>query len=110
MKTFAQAIDLKDDPEMIEKYKEYHRNVWPEVLEALQGLGIERMRIWLVGRRMFMLMETSDDFEPGSLMDYAERNPRAHEWNELMTTYQEKVPAADDDEWWAAMELVFDSK
>ena len=109
MKAYAQAIDLKNNPETIKKYKEYHANVWPEVLGALKDLGIERMRIWLVGTRMFMLMETSDDFEPGSLMDYAKRNPRADEWNELMMQFQVKVPGAKPEEWWAEMELVFDS-
>lgn len=110
MKVFAQALDLKDDPEIIEKYKEYHRNVWPDVLQSIRELGIERMRIWLVGRRMFMLMETRDDYDPASLMEYAEKNPKAGEWNELMMTYQEKVPGAGPDEWWASMELVFDSE
>ena len=28
MKHFGLAINLKDDPEIIEKYKEYHSNVW----------------------------------------------------------------------------------
>ena len=29
MKTYAMALDLLDDPASIEKYKDYHRNVWP---------------------------------------------------------------------------------
>ncbi len=110
MKAYAQALDLKDDPEIIEKYKEYHRNVWPEVLDSIKELGIERMHIYLVGRRMFMYMETRDDFDPETLMDYAEKNPKAHEWNEMMMKYQEKVPGAGADEWWASMDLVFDSQ
>ena len=32
MKTYAQAIDLVNDPKVIKKYDEYHQNVWPEDL------------------------------------------------------------------------------
>ncbi|HIA69171.1 TPA: L-rhamnose mutarotase, partial [Candidatus Poribacteria bacterium] len=31
MKAFGLTINLREDPQIIEKYKEYHRNVWPEV-------------------------------------------------------------------------------
>jgi len=34
MKTFAMTLNLKDDPKVIEKYKGYHRTVWPEVLKG----------------------------------------------------------------------------
>ncbi len=63
MKHFGLAINLKDDPEIIEKYKEYHSNVWPEVLESLHTIGITKMNIYLLGRRMFMAMEAIDEFE-----------------------------------------------
>ena len=48
-KSIAQVLDLKDDPKIIAEYEEYHRNVWPEVLEALKGIGIERMEIFRSG-------------------------------------------------------------
>jgi L-rhamnose mutarotase len=31
VKVYAQTICLKDDPALIEEYKEYHRKCWPEV-------------------------------------------------------------------------------
>ena len=31
------AIDLKDDS-VVQTYREYHRRVWPEVLESLQRI------------------------------------------------------------------------
>ena len=39
MKTYAQAIDLVNDPKVIKKYDEYHQNVWPEDLEAIKNHG-----------------------------------------------------------------------
>ncbi|HET7361833.1 MAG TPA: L-rhamnose mutarotase, partial [Salinimicrobium sp.] len=28
-KRYALTCDLKDDPELIEKYKEHHKKIWP---------------------------------------------------------------------------------
>ena len=108
MKAFGLTLNLKDDPEVIEKYKEYHRKVWPEVEQAVKTIGITSMRIFLLGRTMFMVMETVDAFVPErDFMKYLEQHPRCKEWDDLMRTYQEKVPEAREDEWWAMMEQVY---
>ena len=108
MKSFAMALDLKDDAALIEKYKEYHRAVWPEVLGGLRSTGITRMKIFLHGRRLFMYLEAPDDFSPARDLPRYQNSPRAREWDPLMRKYQEPVPGAAPDEWWAAMEEVFD--
>ena len=109
MKHYALTLNLKDDPEIIERYKEYHRHPWPEPLQGLKEVGIEGMLIYLLGRRMFMHMTTTDDFDPArDFARYVEQNPRAAEWDELMRTFQECVPEAQEGEWWASMECVFD--
>ena len=46
MRSFAMTLNLKDDPQTVETYKEYHRKVWPEVLEGLKGIGISKMKIF----------------------------------------------------------------
>ena len=110
MKSFGQVLDLKDDPEIIAKYEEYHRKVWPEVIESLKGIGIQRMEIFRVGTHLFMYYTAPDDFDPArDFQAYTEHAPRANEWNDLMSTYQQKVPEAGPDDWWAAGKLVFDS-
>ena len=109
MKHYALTLNLQDDPEVIERYKEYHRNPWPEPLRGLKEVGIEGMLIYRLGRRMFMHMTTTDDFDPArDFARYVEQNPRAAEWDELMRTFQERVPEAAEGEWWASMECVFD--
>ncbi len=109
MKSYGQALDLKNDPEIVAKYKEYHRNVWPEVVESLKEIGITAMKIYLSGNHLFMYFEAVDEFDPArDFQGYTEQNPRADEWNTLMSTYQEKVPEAGPDDWWAPMELVYD--
>ncbi|MEX0761143.1 MAG: L-rhamnose mutarotase [Dehalococcoidia bacterium] len=112
MKSFAQALDLKNDPETIELYKKYHREVWPEVLEALQGRGIERMEIFLLGNHLFMYCIVPDDFDPRRDFEaYTQSSsPRPKEWNDLMSTFQQKVAEAGPDDWWTPMERVFDTE
>ena len=111
MKHYALTLNLKDDPQIIERYKEHHSHPWPEPLQGLKEVGIEGMRIYLLGRRMFMHMTTTDDFDPArDFARYVERNPKAAEWDDLMRTFQERVPEAGEGEWWAFMECVFDLK
>jgi L-rhamnose mutarotase len=109
MQSFGLTLCLQDDGEKIETYKEYHRAVWQEVLAGHREAGIERMQIFLVGRRMFMYVDTSDDFVPARDFARAAASPRAKEWNEFMATLQERAPEAAPGEWWALMERVFDS-
>ena len=108
MKSFAMTLLLKDDPETIEKYKEYHRHVWPEVERSLKAVGIISMQIFLLGRRLFLYMGTADDFEAErDFPKYLEMDPRCKEWDALMCTFQEKVQEAGEGEWWAKMARVY---
>jgi L-rhamnose mutarotase len=108
MKRYAQTIELKDAPGIIDRYVEHHRAVWLEVERGLRAIGIERMLIWRLGRRLFMVMETVDDFDfERDFARYTESSPRIHEWQSLMESLQQPVPEAKPGEWWAAMELVY---
>ena len=102
------TLMLKDDDEIVERYKEYHRHAWPEVLARLRAIGITEMRIYLLGRRMFMYMEVVDGFEPERDFPKLNEVPRYREWDELMRTLQERAPEARLGDWWAPMEEVFD--
>ena len=62
MKRHCLALDLKDDPDLIADYEEYHRNVWPEILQSISEAGIAQMEIYRINNRLFMIMEVSDDF------------------------------------------------
>ncbi len=109
MQSFGLTLCLQDDDAKIALYTEYHRAVWPEVLRDLRAIGIARMQIFLRGRRMFMYIETADGFDPARDFGRVNDNARSREWNEIMATLQERAPEANPDEWWAAMERVFDS-
>jgi L-rhamnose mutarotase len=107
MKRYGLALDLKDDPALIEAYEAHHRAVWPEILASIRDSGITGMEIYRTGNRMFMIMETEDDFsfEAKAAADAA--NPRVQEWEELMWTYQQALPLAKPGEKWMRMERIF---
>jgi L-rhamnose mutarotase len=110
LKYFGFTINVKDDPQAIEQYKAYHRAVWPEVLEHARNAGILKTRIFLLGRSLFLYIETTDEFDlSNTLVPQTEDHPRRQEWDALMRGLMEKVPEAQAEEWWAQMELVHES-
>ncbi|MBI3974364.1 MAG: L-rhamnose mutarotase [Chloroflexi bacterium] len=110
MKTYGLALCLRDDGAAIERYKEYHREVWPEVLARIREVGITQMEIFLLGRRLFMHITAEDDFEPARDFPRLNEDPKSQEWDALMRALQERAPEAAADQWWAPMEQVFDSE
>lgn len=109
MPEFALTLNLKNDAEVIGRYKQYHAETWPEVVAALQQVGILDMRIWLLGRRLFMVYKAREGFDPEvDFPRYLKLHPRCQEWENLMGTLQEPVEDAQPGEKWAAMEKVFD--
>jgi L-rhamnose mutarotase len=99
---------LKDGSEIVERYKQYHRNVWPEVIARLREIGVVEMRIYLLGNRLFMYTQTIDGFVPEREFPKLNEDARYREWDELMRGLQQSVPEVKVGEWWAPMEEVFD--
>jgi len=101
------ALDLKDDPGLIQEYKEYHNKVWPEVLKSIRDSGINSMEIYMTGNRLFMIMETDDSFsfEKKGRMD--EKNEKVQEWEKLMWKYQQALPNSKPGEKWLLMDRIF---
>jgi L-rhamnose mutarotase len=102
------TLMLKDDEEIVELYRRYHRDVWPEVIARLREIGIVEMRIYLLGRRLFMYMEAVDGFAPEHEFPKLAEDARYREWDELMRGLQKPAAEATAGEWWARMEEVFD--
>ena len=100
-------MDLKDDPTMIQEYEQYHKSVWPEIIDSIKNSGINTMEIYRAGNRLFMIMDTDDDFslEHKALTD--QYNPKVQEWETLMWKYQQAIPYAKQDEKWMLMTKIF---
>ena len=107
MQQFALALDLKDDPHLIAEYEEYHRNVWPDVLAAIKHVGILEMKIFRTGNRMFMLMETTDEYDEHSAAQYFKNDPKSCEWEILMDNFQQRIEGSPVDSKWVAMACCF---
>ena len=100
-------VDLKDDPAIVEAYKAHHRRVWPEVLRSLKNAGIADMQIYLLGRRLVMIVDTHGRDVRGCFATHLASHPRIAEWEELMKSMQEPPPGSEPGEWWAMMQPVF---
>jgi len=103
------ACDLKDQPDLIAKYIEYHApgNVWAEVTKSLHDAGVEDMEIFITGNRLFMIIEVDETFtfERKATMDAS--NPKVQEWEALMSQFQQVLPWANEEEKWLPMERIF---
>ena len=107
MKRYCFALDLIDDENLIEKYKEYHKNVWPEIIKSIKDSNIEELEIYLVANRLFMIMEVNDDFSFDKKAKMDNSNPKVQEWETLMWNFQQKLPFAKEGEKWVLMEEIF---
>ncbi|MDR9408467.1 MAG: L-rhamnose mutarotase [Balneolaceae bacterium] len=107
MKRFCFALDLKNDPELIDEYIKHHENVWPEILDSITNAGIINMEIYNVGNRLFMIMETTDDFVPEAKAEADQNNPKVQEWESLMDNYQKRLPFANKNQKWVQMDRIF---
>jgi L-rhamnose mutarotase len=107
MERYCFALDLKNDPNMIQEYIAYHRAVWPEVLESIRESGVSTMEIFRRGNRLFMIMEVEDwfSFERKAAMDAA--NPKVQAWEELMSLFQQTLPGTPQGEKWVLMDRIF---
>lgn len=110
MKTqkFCLALDLKDDAHLIQEYKAYHQNVWPEIIQSIKESGITVLDIYCVGNRMFMIIEANAAFSFDKKSAIDANNPKVQEWEDLMWKFQQSLPWAKPGEKWMLMEKIFE--
>jgi L-rhamnose mutarotase len=104
---FCLTLDLKDDPKLIADYKRHHDEIWPEVTRSIKDSGIEEMEIYLLGTRMFMIMEVNEAFSFEAKAEADELNPTVQNWEKLMWNFQQPLPQAKPGEKWLPMERIF---
>ncbi len=68
------------------------------------------MEIYRIENRLFMMMETVDNFsfEQKAIMDKG--NEKVQEWEALMWKYQQALPSAAEGEKWILMDKIFNLK
>ena len=71
VKRYCQTLDLRDSPELIAEYRKRHSQAeaWPEILAGIREVGILEMEIYILGTRLFMIVETPLDFDWDTAME-----------------------------------------
>ena len=109
VKRYCRTLDLRDDPELIAEYRRRHsqEHIWPEVMAGIREVGILEMEIYILGTRLFMIVETALDFDWDSAMDRLSALPRQQEWEDYMSIFQLAKPGCTSSEKWQPMERMF---
>lgn len=108
-KRFCQTLDLKNEPELIAAYKKLHEegHVWREILNGIKEVGILEMEIYLLENRLFMIVETPENFNWDKSMAKLAKLPKQEEWEALTGKYQKAKDGATSSEKWQLMERIF---
>ena len=71
VKRYCQTLNLKNNPELIAEYRKIHsrEEAWPEIRAGIRSVGILEMEIYILGSRLFMIIETPLDFDWETAMD-----------------------------------------
>ena len=108
-KRYCQTLDLKDDPALIAEYIDRHSEAkhWPEINAGIREVGILEMEIYQMGTRLFMIVETAQDFDWNTAFARLSTLPRQAEWEEYMSIFQVSEPGASSAEKWKLMDRIF---
>ena len=109
VKRYCRTMNLKDNPELIAEYRKRHsqEHSWKEIREGIKQVGILEMEIYILGNRLFMIVETPLDFDWDSAMARLATLPRQQEWEDYMAMFQQCREGATSDEKWQMMERMF---
>ncbi|MDL2213587.1 L-rhamnose mutarotase [Bacteroides sp. OttesenSCG-928-J23] len=109
VKRYCQTLDLKDDPQLIARYKDCHspQGIWPEIPEGIRQAGILEMEIYLLDTRLFMIVETPLDFDWDTAFAHLATLPRQEEWEAFTALFQQTAAGASSSQKWQLMERIF---
>ena len=109
VKRYCRTMNLKDNPELIAEYRKRHsqEHSWKEIREGIKQVGILEMEIYILGNRLFMIVETPLDFDWDSAMAHLATLPRQQEWEDYMSIFQDCEQGATATEKWQMMERMF---
>jgi L-rhamnose mutarotase len=103
------ALDLKNDPELIAKYRAWHAPgaVPAAINKSIRDAGIDELEIFLAGNRMFMILTPGPRFDPAAKAAADAASPAVREWETLMWQFQQPLPFAAPGEKWVLLENIY---
>jgi len=104
MKRIGFVLKVKRDK--IEEYKQHHKKVWPEMLDALRRTGWHNYSLFMrADGTLFGYFETAENLEHAvAAMAKEEINSQ---WQKFMAPYFEALEASQPDESMKELEEVF---
>jgi L-rhamnose mutarotase len=108
-KRYCKTMMLRNVPELIEAYKKAHAKgaAWPEITQGMKEVGIIDMEIYLLGTKLFMIMDTTEDFNHDKAMAELALKPRQSEWEAHMSQFQNSTAEATADQKWQLMDRIY---
>ena len=79
------------------------------MLQSIRATGVLSEQIFLLGTRMVMVLQTTDDFSFEAKAAQDQTNSTMRTWEELMWRFQQPVPQARPGEKWVLMEKIFEA-
>ena len=109
VKRYVQFLEISDNPELVAQYRKWHSEEysWPEIRQGIRAVGILEMEIYILGTRLFMIVETPLDFEWEPAMARLATLPRQAEWEDYMAIFQDAKPGSTSAEKWHLMDRMF---
>lgn len=108
-KRYCRTLSLRDNPELIAEYRKRHdkEHAWPEIRQGIREVGILEMEIYILGTRLFMIIEAPEELDLEMAMEKLATLPRQQEWEDYMAIFQQSEAGASSADKWQPMERMF---
>lgn len=108
-KRYVQVMNLKDDHELIRRYREAHNpeHFWREIGNGIKQVGILEMEIYISSNHLVMIVDAPLDFNWDEAMAHLATLPRQAEWEQHVAQFQDCSVQATSDEKWQMAERIF---
>jgi L-rhamnose mutarotase len=108
-KRYCKTLELRNDSELIRAYRKAHSKgqAWPEITQGMREVGIIDMEIYIIGTRLFMIMDTVPDFDHDEAMKELALKPRQSEWETYVSKFQKTSSESTADEKWQLIERIY---
>lgn len=110
VKRYCRTMQLREgDNKFIEDYRHAHSEgiIWKEIIDGIRQVGILEMEVYILGTKLFMIVETPIDFNWDEAMERLATLPRQQEWETFMSRFQDCSAEATADEKWQMMDRMF---
>ncbi|WP_031235482.1 L-rhamnose mutarotase [Asticcacaulis sp. AC402] len=103
------ALDLKNDPVLIERYKAWHApGAVPAAINAsIRDAGIDALEIFQVGNRLVMVLTPGEGYDPAAKAAADAASADVQAWETLMWQFQQALPFAIEGEKWLPMQRIY---